>query len=388
MQISTPLKVINTLNLVNGLLKPLANTTTKLSNVDYEKIVVYSMSWAIGGLYEAPERVQFHEYLQTKNCPLPNKKENETIFDYYLQVEDGKVEYRLVVPDKWKPSTEKFKFSQLLLPTLDSWRAEYLIGNILTQPRPTHSNTAFVINGVLLVGGSGTAKTSSVLMYAAKFDSTVQLFKRINFSSATSPSLFQASIETECDNKIGKDFAPPQNKKMVVFVDDMSMPFVNKWGDQITLEIVRQLIEQGGFYWLEKSQRGMFKNIRNLSFIGAMNHPGGGRNDIPNRLKRQFFIFNMILPLSIEGIYGPIIRHQFKVDAKNSGLTDDVKRVIENLTSATIKLWELVKKYMLPTPAKFHYVFNMRELSRVFKGILQIRREAIMRTERVKDVKP
>ena len=104
----------------------------------------------------------------------------------------------------------------------------------------------------------------------------------------------------------------------------------------------------------------MFKNIPNLSSIGAMNHPGGGRNDIPNRLKRQYFIFNMILPLSIEGIYGPIIRHQFKVDAKNSGLTEDVKRVIENLTSATIKLWELVKKYMLPTPAKFHYVFNMR----------------------------
>jgi dynein heavy chain len=45
-----------------------------------------------------------------------------------------------------------------------------------------------------MVGGSGTAKTSSVLMYAQKFDQTVQLFKRINFSSATSPALFQASI--------------------------------------------------------------------------------------------------------------------------------------------------------------------------------------------------
>lgn len=84
---------------------------------------------------------------------------------------------------------------------------------------------------MILVGGSGTAKTSGVLMYAAKFNKEKMIFKRINFSSATQPSHFQMSIETECDFKIGKDFAPPQNKMMTVFIDDLSMPFVNKWGD-------------------------------------------------------------------------------------------------------------------------------------------------------------
>lgn len=76
-------------------------------------------------------------------------------------------------------------------------------------------------------------------MFANKFNKEKMLFKRINFSSATQPAMFQTTIEAECDFKIGKDFAPPQNKMMTVFVDDMSMPFVNKWGDQITLEIVR-----------------------------------------------------------------------------------------------------------------------------------------------------
>lgn len=42
----------------------------------------------------------------------------------------------------------------------------------------------------LLVGGPGTAKTSVILMYVSKFDKEKMLFKRINFSSATTPFNF------------------------------------------------------------------------------------------------------------------------------------------------------------------------------------------------------
>jgi dynein heavy chain len=76
MDVSIPLKVINTLSFVSGLLKPLP-AGVKLSDQDYEKVLTYAISWAVGGLYEAQERFQFHEWLQQKNCSLPlNKKEN------------------------------------------------------------------------------------------------------------------------------------------------------------------------------------------------------------------------------------------------------------------------------------------------------------------------
>jgi dynein heavy chain, axonemal len=101
-----------------------------------------------------------------------------------------------------------------------------------------------------------------------------------------------------------------------------------------------------------------------------MNHPGGGRNDIPHRLKRQFFCMNMTLPSqrSIENIYGKIFEQLFHPKRYSS----EVIQMRAPLIEATIALWTTVKNRLLPTPAKFHYVFNIRELSRVFQGICAV----------------
>jgi len=42
------------------------------------------------------------------------------------------------------------------------------------------------------------------------------------------------------------------------------------------------------------------------------------------------------------------------------------------LIDATIVLWEQVARKLLPTPTKFHYQFNIRELARVFGGICAV----------------
>lgn len=43
---------------------------------------------------------------------------------------------------------------------------------------------------------------------------------------------------------------------------------------------------------------------------------GGGKNDIPNRLKRQFAIFNVPLPsvAAINGIFGKLLEGRFSAD--------------------------------------------------------------------------
>ena len=97
-------------------------------------------------------------------------------------------------------------------------------------------------------------------------------------------------------------------------------------------------------------------------YVAAMVTPGAGRNAIPSRLKRQFAIFHVPPPseAALTDIFGTLMAGRFPAAACSPEVAD----VAARLVPLTVALWNRVQARLLPTPTKFHYLFNMRDLSK------------------------
>jgi len=352
MTITEQMIVMTCVELLSSLVSEHSSEKKEISDNHLTNLFVFSFAWALGGVLEQDDREVLNKYISG----VFEGRYNGSIWSVHVSASTGEFESWDNLVEEWVyPEDDVIEFTSLYIPTKENVRTAYLI-DLLQKRR----------KNVLLIGGTGTAKTSTIEHYVRELNQEKMAFKKINFSSATTNNLFQSTIESVIEKRF-RAFGPPGGKKMTVFIDDINMPDINEWGDQTTNEIVRQLIEMGGFYSLDKP--GDWMQIEDCQYIAAMSHPGGGKNDIPNRLKRHFNIFNVTLPMidSIEQMFGPIISGRYN---EQNGFSSDFVSIMEKITPVTVEFWKLIQKQMLPTPKKFHYSFNLRDLSRVYQGIM------------------
>ena len=56
----------------------------------------------------------------------------------------------------------------------------------------------------------------------------------------------------------------------------------------------------------------------------------------------------------------------------NGDSLETATRRAGGIVAATIEVYNSISAELLPTPAKFHYTFNLRDISKVFQGMLMI----------------
>eukprot|EP01135_Chromosphaera_perkinsii_P002697 Nk52_evm65s226 gene=Nk52_evmTU65s226 len=353
----TPLNMVTQLTvLMDSLIGPEENVTDPKV---LESVYMCTLVWSFGGPLIEESRGVFDQSLKklasdssqiATDGPLGVPSE-DTLFDYHFNLEQLVwVAWKSIVP-KFEGSPD-MKFHEILVPTTDTVRHSWLLKNIVSIKKP-----------VLFVGDSGTSKTATIDNFLKQLDSDYNLMLNINFSSRTTSMNVQRNLEANVEKRTKDTYGPPAGKSLVIFIDDMNMPTVDTYGTQQPIALLKLLIEKGGMY--DRGKELNWKYIRNIQFVAAMGLAGGGRHEVDPRFISLFSTFNITFPstTTLESIYSQILERHLKP------FSTEIKELIPSLTRMTLTMYEKIIAALPPTPSKFHYIFNLRDLSRVYQGI-------------------
>uniref|UniRef100_A0A4W5QVG2 Dynein axonemal heavy chain 1 n=1 Tax=Hucho hucho TaxID=62062 RepID=A0A4W5QVG2_9TELE len=239
--------------------------------------------------------------------------------------------------------TPETSYSDIIVPTPDTVRISFLMDMLLC------------VDQVLCIGPTGTGKTLTMSDKLLKNMPAEYITHFLMFSARTSANQTQDYIDSKLDKRRKGVFGPPLGKYFIFFIDDLNMPILETYGAQPPIELLRQWMDHGG--WYDRKQIGTFKHLVDINFACAMGPPGGGRNPITQRFTRHFnfLSFTEMEDASKKKIFSTIL----EIQPLNGPLVD-----------ATIRVYATITSQLLPTPAKSHYTFNLRDLSKVFQGIL------------------
>jgi len=324
----------------------------KQKRKDLEAIFAWSFTWGIGASLDERSKDFFDTVVKDsfKAVPFPPQF---TVFDYFYDLRKDKMfkpwDIRVdnFVFDKTKP------YFELMVPTAETYKHRYCLELLLSIEKAS-----------FFTGETGTGKSiivQNTLDIAA--EGIIQPVY-INFSAQTSSERTQSSIIEKLDKTSRSSYGASPGKKIAIFVDDINMPAMQTYGAQAPIELLRLYIDKKGLYDREEWQ---WKNIKDSTLVAAAAPPSGARAKLTPRFTTHFNMF--CLPQASQAllskIFGGILDGFLK-----SGFGEAIQGQSENVIQSTIEIYQRISEELRATPSKFHYLFNLRDVSKVIQGIL------------------
>ncbi|XP_073998137.1 dynein axonemal heavy chain 3-like isoform X3 [Rhodnius prolixus] len=352
-----------------------------LGTFSLQCLVIFCILWGIGSPMKGESRIKFDTFYRSltagsfEEYPKPSSfkvskhqlfPDKGTVWDWFFDKKgNGSWMPWLETVDK-VPIPHNAKVSDLIIQTDDTAKQRFFIKLFLNALIP-----------ILFVGPTGTGKSSIILNYLMSLPRDKYMPNVINFSARTSANQTQEIIMSKLDRRRKGVYGPTMGKMCLLFVDDLSMPQKEVYGAQPPIELLRQLIDHKHWYDLKTTAR---LDLVDILFVSAMVPPGGGSNVVTARLLRHMNVIGIdsFQDLTLTKIFTSILDWHF-----SKGFDERISRLSKLLVAGTLEVYTLAVKTFLPTPAKSHYTFNLRDFSRVIRGLLLVPSSRIQAPEKM-----
>ncbi|EFN66875.1 Dynein heavy chain 7, axonemal [Camponotus floridanus] len=338
----------------------------------------FSCIWAMGGTLETKYREQFsilfrgllekefplalmNQFQLQELIPPPLKPyifvmpKHHLVFDYRF-IKEGKGKWKLWSDELISaPSIPRdIPVNQIIVPTVETVRYTALFQMLIQHEKP-----------VLFVGPTGTGKSVYIIDFLLKKNNAaVNKPLLINFSAQTTANQTQDIIMSKLDRRRKGVYGPPIGKRWIVFVDDVSMPLKETFGAQPPIELLRQWLDH--WQWYDRKEGTLIKLIE-IQLMCAMAPPFTGK-DVTPRFKRHFFV--LTISEFEDDVMITIFSRIVLWHLDTRGFSKEFDPCIDQIVLATLDIYKESLCNLLPTPAKCHYMFNLRDFSRVIQGVL------------------
>ena len=330
--------------------------------------------WGLGCVLDTESKVKFDTFYkqlwrgQLEDNPYPASLEK---LEISIPIEgllyDYAYNYRMKGTWKFWPEVVKNErvdecknILQALIPTVDTGRYMALVEMHIKNNAP-----------VLLVGPTGTGKSFYIQdLLMNQLDKEMYLPSFITFTVKITANQTQNLIISKLNKLRRYHYEAPKGKTAVLFIDDINMPYKETYGAQPPIELLRQYFDHKNWYDL-KTTAPVF--LHRVIFLAAMGLVGGSRQEIYPRFLRHFSIFsiNEFSEETMAKIYINILH----LGWKNNGFPSDIINMAVQTVNASLEIFKSATENLRPTPSKSHYVFNLRDFSRLIQGCAMLRKE-------------